>query len=77
MRIPPVKPEKILKLLVRLGFEIKRRKGSHVILYNKDIKKRIVVPVHFGKELKPGLVKLIIKEVGLSQEEFLRLLKEI
>jgi len=38
---------------------------------------RIVVPVHPGKEVKPGLVKAIIKEAGLTREEFLKLLKEI
>jgi len=38
---------------------------------------RIVVPVHPGKEVKPGLVRAIIKEAGLTREEFLKLLKEI
>jgi len=36
---------------------------------------RIVIPVHSGKDVKPGLVRAIIKEAGLSREVFLRLLK--
>jgi len=37
---------------------------------------RIVIPVHPGKDIKPGLIRAIIKEAGLSREEFFRILKE-
>jgi len=37
---------------------------------------RIVIPVHPGKDVKPGLIRAIIKEAGLSREEFLKNLKE-
>jgi len=37
---------------------------------------RIVIPVHPGKDVKPGLIRAIIKEAGLSREEFFRILKE-
>lgn len=36
---------------------------------------RIVVPVHPSKEVKPGLVRAIIKEAGISREKFFKLLK--
>jgi predicted RNA binding protein YcfA (HicA-like mRNA interferase family) len=39
-------------------------------------KNRIVVPVHPGKEIKPGLVRAIIKEAGLTRDEFIKLLEE-
>ncbi len=38
---------------------------------------RTVVPVHPGKDVKPGLIKAIMKETGLSREDFLKLLKEV
>ncbi|MDH5754966.1 MAG: type II toxin-antitoxin system HicA family toxin [Candidatus Bathyarchaeota archaeon] len=38
---------------------------------------RIVVPVHPGKDVKPGLIRAIIKEAGLSREKFFKLLEEI
>jgi len=41
---------------------------------NKNI--RIVIPVHPGKDVKPGLIRVIIKEAGLSREDFFKLLKE-
>jgi predicted RNA binding protein YcfA (HicA-like mRNA interferase family) len=37
---------------------------------------RIVIPVHPGKDVKPGLIRAIIKEAGLSREDFLKLLKK-
>jgi len=35
-----------------------------------------VIPVHPGKDIKPRLIRAIIKEAGLSREDFFKLLKE-
>jgi predicted RNA binding protein YcfA (HicA-like mRNA interferase family) len=40
-----------------------------------DRKTRIVIPVHPGKKIKPGLVRAIIREAGITREEFFKLLK--
>jgi len=37
---------------------------------------RIVIPVHPEKDVKPGLIRAIIKEAGLSRQDFLKLLRE-
>jgi len=37
---------------------------------------RIVVPVHPGKKIKPGLIRVIITEAGLTREEYFKLLEE-
>jgi len=42
-----------------------------------DRKTRIVLPVHLGKNVKLGLIRAILKEAGISREEFIKLLKEI
>lgn len=65
----------LIKVLEVQGFKVIRQKGSHVILINKE-KNRIVVPMHSGKEIKPGLLRAILREAGISREEFDRLLKE-
>jgi len=39
-------------------------------------KTRIVIPVQPGKEVKPGLIRAIIKEAGLSRDDFFQLLKQ-
>ena len=35
-----------------------------------------MIPVHLGKDVKPGLVRAIVKEAGLSREDFFKKLKE-
>ncbi len=74
-RITPVDPYKLIKLLSKLGFRPIRQRGSHVILMNEQ-GVRIVVPVHPEKKVKPGLVRVIITEAGLTREEYFKLLEE-
>jgi predicted RNA binding protein YcfA (HicA-like mRNA interferase family) len=74
-KIPPVTSVELIKILQFKGFQIVRQKGSHVILIDKE-KNRIVVPVHPGKEIKPGLLRAILREAGISREDFDKLLKE-
>jgi len=74
-RIAPIDPYKLIKLLNKLGFKPIRQRGSHVILINEQ-GIRIVVPVHPGKKLKPGLIRVIITEAGLTREEYFNLLEK-
>ena len=62
------------KALRKASWELLRTKGSHVILGHKDFpQKLIVVPVHGGRSLTRGTLARILKEAGLSPEEFKRL----
>jgi predicted RNA binding protein YcfA (HicA-like mRNA interferase family) len=74
-KIPPVSSTKLVKILEKSGFKVVRQKGSHVILMDSR-KTRIVIPVHPGKDIKPGLIRAVIREAGISREKFLKLLKE-
>lgn len=70
-KLPALKPKQVIKALERHGFSIRRTSGSHYIL--KKEKLRVTVPYH-SKDLKPGTLKSIIAEAGLTVEEFLDLL---
>lgn len=76
MSLKPLPADKVINVLVRLGFKPVRQRGSHVILKRED-GKVIVVPVHRGEEIGRGLLSKIIKDAGLTREEFLRLLEEV
>ena len=65
----------MIKILEKFGFKKVRQKGSHVILINER-RTRIVVPVHKGKDLKPSLVKVILKQAEIKREKFLELIKK-
>jgi predicted RNA binding protein YcfA (HicA-like mRNA interferase family) len=71
-KLPVISGEELIKVLKKLGYEVVRQKGSHVRL-KAEGKPSLTVPCH--KTLKPGLLNKILKEVGLSREEFDFLLK--
>lgn len=61
----------MIKKLRKLGFEFRRATGgTHEIWWNEKKRKTCVVPHH--REIKPGTVKKIIKQTGLSEERFFK-----
>jgi len=76
MSLKPQSAKKIIKALSTLGFKIVRKRGSHVVLKHTD-GRLTVVPVHAGEEIGTGLLYKIIKDTGLSKEEFIKLLETV
>ena len=72
-RLPTLSARKIIKALERAGFVVARQSGSHVILWHPVKKVGTTVPQH-GKDVKRNLMKLILKQAGLTEEEFEQLL---
>lgn len=68
MKLSPIPAAKLVSLLLLLGFRETRQKGSHLIMQNSE-GKAIVVPMH-TKEIGIGLLRAIIRETGLSREEY-------
>jgi predicted RNA binding protein YcfA (HicA-like mRNA interferase family) len=62
-----------MRALERAGFEMQRQKGSHATLRHPLSRRTTVVPVHPG-DVKRPLLKMIIAQAGLSEEEFMALL---
>lgn len=71
--LPVVNGRACIRALERAGFTIKRQKGSHVIMKRGNPPKRVIVPNH-RKDLKPGTLSQIIKDAGLTVDEFIELL---
>ena len=74
--LPSVKAKDFILVISRLGFQLHRQKGSHAI-YKNDTGRRVVVPIHSGKDLKPGTLAGMIKDIGLDKSEFFNLLREL
>ena len=72
-RLPSLDGEQIVKALGKAGFQVLRRKGSHVYLKHAD-GRATVVPVHKGESIGRGLLRKIIQDAELGREEFLKLL---
>ncbi len=57
------------------GFVVDRVAGSHYILRHQNNPRRAVsVPFHGARDLKPGTLRNIIRQAGLTVEEFVGLL---
>jgi predicted RNA binding protein YcfA (HicA-like mRNA interferase family) len=73
-RLPAVKPREVLRALGRAGFFIHHTSGSHYVLKHPDRPHlRVTVPYH-NKDLKRRTLGSILKQAGLSAEEFAELL---
>jgi predicted RNA binding protein YcfA (HicA-like mRNA interferase family) len=61
----------IVKALQRGGFNLIRVTGSHHLLRKPGVpRSKVVVPVHGARDIPPGTVHSIIKQAGLTAEEF-------
>jgi predicted RNA binding protein YcfA (HicA-like mRNA interferase family) len=62
----------LVKVLLRVGFVVNRQRGSHIVLRRDDPYARVVVPDH--KRIRPGTLRQILTEAGLTVERLLELL---
>jgi len=74
-RLPAVSARQMLRALERAGFSVVRSSGSHhYLIHRTDRSRRTVVPYHAARDLPRGLVRAILRQAGLSAEEFRELL---
>jgi len=72
----PVLNYRIMKnILLKLGFFETRQKGSHVFFRHPD-GRTTTVPNHKGRDLAIPLIKAIIKEIEISVDEFIKVMKD-
>ncbi len=71
-KLPVISGEEVIKALSKAGFSIRMGKGDHVVLQRKNDYRNVVVPLH--KELKPGTLRAIIRQSGLTVDEFVNML---
>ena len=69
-RLPSIKPKEFIRRIKKHGFKIDHKTGSHITLID-GYGHRIVVPYHV-KDMKRGLLFGLIKQAGLTVEEFTR-----
>jgi predicted RNA binding protein YcfA (HicA-like mRNA interferase family) len=73
-KLPVISGEQAIKALKRAGFYTHHQKGSHVTLcMEENHQVRVVVPIH--RVVKKGTLRNIIRNAGLTVEEFVELLR--
>lgn len=72
-KLPVVKARQVIKVLESTGFQAIRQSGSHVTYRHPD-GRWTIVSVHPGKTIPKGTLRKIIRDAGLTVEEFIDLL---
>ena len=73
MKPPTLPPRKVLKALYKIGFVERNQTGSHLTLIHHKKSLRVTVPIH-NRDIPQGTLRAIIKQAGMTVEEFLKLL---
>jgi len=69
--IPVLKARDVAAVLVKIGFEEVRQRGSHRQYRHAD-GRGTTVPFHSGRDISSTLLRKIARDIGLTVEEFLR-----
>lgn len=71
--LPVVSGRDVVKALEKIGYAFDRQRGSHIILRQQtQPHRRLTVPDH--KEVAKGTLRAILRQTGLTVEEFSDLL---
>ena len=68
--IPVLKAREVAALLVQLGFQEVRQRGSHRQYRHPD-GRGTTVPFHAGRDISPTLLRKIARDIGITVEDLL------
>jgi predicted RNA binding protein YcfA (HicA-like mRNA interferase family) len=71
-RLPQVSGSDVVRALEKIGFSVRRQHGSHIIMRRTSPFAQTVVPNH--RQIDRGTLRAILKQTGLSTNEFANLL---
>lgn len=62
----------MVRALERAGWAQDRQKGSHVVMVREGREETLSIPLH--GEMRKGTIRQILRQAGLSVDEFVALL---
>lgn len=72
-KLTPLKPNAVVRKLRKLGFSGPLPGGKHQRMVNLSTGQIIPIPMHQGKDVGVGLIREIIREAGITREDWLAL----
>jgi predicted RNA binding protein YcfA (HicA-like mRNA interferase family) len=73
-KLPLISGREAVRAFRKIGYEIDHQTGSHIILRHREPPyRRLSIPDH--EELAKGTLRALIRQAGLTAEEFIELLK--
>ncbi len=73
-KLPVVTAREVVRVASKLGFAFDRQKGSHAVYIRSSDKRRLVIPIHKGRDLRPGTIRGLIEDMDVSVDEFVAML---
>jgi len=70
-RLPVCSGQDAIRAFQKLGYQVDHQTGSHIILRHPQMR-RLTVPNH--RELAKGTLRALIREAGLTKDEFVNML---
>ena len=71
-KLPVISGSDCVKAFNKIGFEVYRQRGSHITMVRKSPPSQTTIPNH--KELDRVTLRAIIRQVGLTVDQFVELL---
>jgi len=70
--LPVLSGRKAVRAFEKLGWQVARQRGSHIIMVKDDENVTRSIPEH--KEVAKGTLRSLIRAAGITMDEFTRLL---
>ena len=67
--VPLLRPSEVVKAFERLGWEVARRRSSHIVMTKAGNIATLSIPDH--KQVARGTLRSLIRKAGLTEEKFL------
>jgi predicted RNA binding protein YcfA (HicA-like mRNA interferase family) len=68
-KLPSLTPQKVIAIIEKKGFVLKRVTGSHYIFAHPETKRRVTVPYHSNQDIARGTLIQILEDAGIKREE--------
>jgi len=74
-RLPRAEAEHHIKAFEAAGWRVARITGSHYVLIKDSVDYHLSIPYHRGQTVKAGLLRGLIRDAGLTTDEYLAFFK--
>ena len=68
--LPVLSERKVVRVFEKLGWEVARQRGSHIIMVKEGEIVTLSIPEH--REIAKGTLRSLIRTAGITVDEFVR-----
>jgi predicted RNA binding protein YcfA (HicA-like mRNA interferase family) len=73
-KLPRISGQQLIRALKRAGYIQQRQRGSHVHLKRDSDGRRVIVPIHVGRDVPLGTLRAILRDADITPDQLIELL---